>query len=139
MPPFPKPVHWENLSMKILVIDDNPAQGDGLAELFRHHGHKADWTICLTGAQALSSLSTYDVVVTDLIVKCISPRELLEGIEHLPGHPALVVLAPVPSNHPSLADIPPHARVLFEPTDPDEIVSTVESFTSTVVESTGAR
>jgi CheY-like chemotaxis protein len=87
--PSPKPIHWENLSMKILVIDDNPAQGDGLAELFRHHGHKADWTICLTGAQALSSLSTYDVVVTDLIVKCIPPRELLDGIEHLPGHPCV--------------------------------------------------
>jgi CheY-like chemotaxis protein len=86
--------------MKILVIDDNPAQGDGLAELFRHHGHKADWTVCLTGAQALSSLSTYDVVVTDLIVKCIPPRELLEGIEQLPGHPALVVLAPIPTYSP---------------------------------------
>jgi CheY-like chemotaxis protein len=125
--------------MKILVIDDNPAQGDGLAELFRHHGHKADWTICLTGAQALSSLSTYDVVVTDLIVKCIPPRELLEGIQQLPGHPALVVLAPVPSNHPSLADIPPHARVLIEPIDPDEIVAAVEKFAPRAVESTGAR
>jgi CheY-like chemotaxis protein len=123
--------------MKILVIDDNPAQGDGLAELFRHHGHKADWTICLTGAQALSSLSTYDVVVTDLIVKCIPPRELLDGIEHLPGHPALVVLAPVLPTHPSLADIPPHARVLFEPTDPDEIVSAVESLAPAI--STGVR
>jgi hypothetical protein len=79
----------------------------------------------------------YDVVVTDLIVKCISPRELLEGIEQLPGHPALVVLAPVPPNHPSLADIPPHARVLFEPTDPDEIVSAVESLAPAM--STGAR
>jgi CheY-like chemotaxis protein len=125
--------------MKILVIDDNPAQGDGLAELFRHHGHRADWTVCLTGAQALSSLGTYDVVVTDLIVKCLPPRELLEGIQQLPGHPALVVLAPVPSNHPSLADIPSHARVLIEPIDPDEIVSAVESFTPAVVESTGAR
>jgi CheY-like chemotaxis protein len=125
--------------MKILVIDDNPAQGDGLAELFRHHGHKADWTICLTGAQALSSLSTYDVVVTDLIVKCLPPRELLEGIQQLPGHPALVVLAPVLSNHPSLSYIPPQAKVIFEPADPDEIVSAVESLASTVVESTGAR
>lgn len=125
--------------MKILVIDDNPAQGDGLAELFRHHGHKADWTVCLTGAQALSALRTYDVVVTDLIVKCLPPRELLEGIQHLPGHPALVVLSPVLPTHPSLAVIPPHAKVLFEPTDPDEIVSAVESFAPTVVSSTGAR
>jgi CheY-like chemotaxis protein len=125
--------------MKILVIDDNPAQGDGLAELFRHHGHKADWTICLTGAQALSYLSTYDVVVTDLIVKCIPPRELLEGLQHLPGNPALVVLAPVPPNHPLLEAIPSHARVIFEPADPEEIVSTVESVTSTVTVSTGAR
>jgi hypothetical protein len=60
-------------------------------------------------------------------VKCISPRELLEGLQHLPGNPALVVLAPVPSNHPLLADVPAHARVLIEPIDPDEIVATVES------------
>jgi CheY-like chemotaxis protein len=125
--------------MKILVIDDNPAQGDGLAELFRQHGHKADWTVCLTGAEALSSLGTYDVVVTDLIVKCLPPSELMEGIERLPGHPAVVVLAPITPSHPSFQAIPSHARVLFEPTDPDEIVSAVESFAPTVVASTGAR
>jgi DNA-binding response OmpR family regulator len=125
--------------MKILVVDDNPAQGDGLAELFRHHGHKADWTVCLVGAQALSSLSTYDVVVTDLIVKCVSSLELLEGLEKLPGHPALVVLAPVTPNHPLLEAIPSHAKVIFEPTDPDEIVSIVESLASGTAISTGAR
>jgi DNA-binding response OmpR family regulator len=124
--------------MKILVIDDNPAQGDGLAELFRHHGHKADWTVCLTGAQALSSFGPYDVVVTDLVVKCISPRELLEGIQNLPGNPALVVLAPVPPNHPLLKDIPANAWILIEPIDPDEIVAAVEKFAPRTVESTGA-
>jgi hypothetical protein len=47
------------------------------------------------------------------------------------------VLAPVLPTHPSLADIPPHARVLFEPADPDEIVSAVESLAPAM--STGAR
>lgn len=112
--------------MKVLVVDDNPTQADALVDWLVQNGHQADWTVCLTGAQAKFMLKRYDVVVTDLVVECRDSATLMEGLSRLPGPPGLVVLAPVPPGHPLLSFVPAGALVLHEPVEPECILEAIK-------------
>jgi DNA-binding response OmpR family regulator len=62
--------------MRVLVISDRAAHGDGLAEYLRTRGLECHWTVCLMGAKALSSLKPFDAVVSELILECLQPSAL---------------------------------------------------------------
>lgn len=111
--------------MRILVVDDEPVQGEGLAQYLTDHGHEADWVVCLIGALGCMRLRHYDVIVTDLMIKCIGPRQLIDGLRAAPGPPTLVALTAAPEGDPVLDVLPPGTIVLHKPVDPERVLHVV--------------
>jgi DNA-binding response OmpR family regulator len=112
--------------VRILVIDDEPVQGEALAEYLCLHGHHADWTVCLTGALALMRLRRYDTVVTDLMLACVSANRLIEGLRSVPHPPAIIALTGLPLQDPVVKGLPAGVPVFQKPMDPEVILAAIE-------------
>src|SRR5437763_2657116 len=79
---------------KYLVVDDNRAIAENVAEILRDHG--ADVTIADGGPQALqlARRSRFDALVTDMRMPVMSGARLVHEVRRVdPGLPAIVVTA----------------------------------------------
>src|SRR5437764_2812824 len=79
---------------KYLVVDDNRAFAENVAEILRDHG--ADVTIADGGPQALqlARRSQFDALVTDMRMPVMNGAQLVHQIRRVdPGLPAIVVTA----------------------------------------------
>jgi len=79
---------------KYLVVDDNRAFAENVAEILRDHG--ADVTIADGGPQALqlARRSRFDALVTDMRMPVMSGARLVHEIRRVdPGLPAIVITA----------------------------------------------
>ena len=80
-------------SLSILLIEDDPALGDSLNEYLEDKGHSVTWLRDERSLDAVS-LSSFQVVVLDLILQYIPGEEILEKIRHeAPQLPVLVLTA----------------------------------------------
>lgn len=113
---------------RILIIDDDPVHGDGLVEYFRLQGYDAEWTVCLVGALAHMAIRKYDVIVTDLVVACLSPAKLINGLLSGPNTPkAIVVMTQLSPGDDKLAVVPPGIPIIHEPVDPEQLLEVVKA------------
>lgn len=112
--------------MRVLVIDDEPVQGEALAEYLRMRGHHADWTVCLAGALALMRLRRYDTVITDLMLSCVNVDKLVEGLRGVRHPPAIIALTGLPPDDPAVRGLPPGVPVFQKPVDPGVILAAIE-------------
>jgi CheY-like chemotaxis protein len=77
-----------------LIVDDNQAFAENLAEIIRDHGDEA--AIATSGAHALSCLKTtrFDALVTDMKMPVMGGAQLVHEVRRVdPGLPAIVVSA----------------------------------------------
>ncbi len=66
--------------MRILLVEDDPALGDGLAVGLRQMGYAVDWLQDGVRAEAALATTPYDVVVLDLGLPRMGGHELLRRI-----------------------------------------------------------
>jgi CheY-like chemotaxis protein len=111
--------------MRVLVIDDNPVQADGLCLWLADRGVEADWTPCLQGALGRLKLRRYDAAVVDLVVPCCTTRELVAGLLAAPHAPPLVAFTGLAPGDPALRALPPGTPVVFKPADPADVLAAV--------------
>ena len=52
--------------MKILLVEDDPLLGEGVADAFKYQGHVVEWACSGQQALTLAQGSVFDVVVLDL-------------------------------------------------------------------------
>ncbi len=79
---------------RYLLIDDNPAFADNLAEIIADSGHEA--VVAESGARALelAAVTRFDVVVSDMRMPRMSGAEVVRRLRDLdPGLPAIIVSA----------------------------------------------
>ncbi|HET9450273.1 MAG TPA: response regulator, partial [Aggregicoccus sp.] len=79
---------------RFLLLDDNRAFAENLAEILEDSGHEA--TVVTSGEEALAAARErrYDALLTDMRMPVMSGAELVHRIRSVdPGLPALVVTA----------------------------------------------
>jgi len=79
---------------RFLLVDDNAALGENLAEILRDAGHEV--SLALTGKEGLELLfrTRYDALITDMRMPVMSGAQLLMGMRAIdPGMPAIVITA----------------------------------------------
>jgi two-component system, NarL family, nitrate/nitrite response regulator NarL len=65
-------IRGELMSIRILVVDDNPTVRDGLRHLLESHG---DWEVCGEAADGIEAIEKYRQLRPDLLVVDVSmPR-----------------------------------------------------------------
>ena len=71
------PVELMGISIRVLIVDDDEAHAQAVAESLRRVGY--DCTVANSGARAASLIEsqTYDVVVTDLMMDDLDGLEIL--------------------------------------------------------------
>ncbi|HLL22141.1 MAG TPA: sigma-54 dependent transcriptional regulator [Kofleriaceae bacterium] len=80
------------MSLRVLVVDDEPALRFALAEMLGDRGH--DVLEAADGAQALAQLADVDVVVTDLAMPGLDGIGLVREVRRrAPGVPVIVLTA----------------------------------------------
>jgi DNA-binding response OmpR family regulator len=108
---------------RVLVIDDDIATGDGLAELLRRRGWEAAWVTCAVAAMKHWQLRPAGAVLLDWVLPtcpaCPSTGHLLRWFLSREAPPRVVVLTGLPGELPGL---PPGTPVLHKPADPEDIV-----------------
>jgi DNA-binding response OmpR family regulator len=113
--------------MRILVVDDNVVQAEGLAEFLARHGHETSWAPCLQGALGRMRLRHYDVAVMDLMLPCCGVETLIEGMRTAPHAPFLIAFTALAEGDPTLALLPPGTPVVHKPADPEEVLRALEA------------
>ncbi len=62
--PSDAPYGAENLSMRLLLLEDDPLLGEGLRDFLRAEGHVVEWCTTLSSAQALGD-EPFDALLVD--------------------------------------------------------------------------
>ena len=108
--------------MRVLIVDDNPAEADALCQYFLDRVSYAEWTACTTSAAARARLSPFEVVVTDLLFRCCTPEEVLANLMGMPSRPRILILTALREDDPILKAVPRGIRVLHAPATAEQIL-----------------
>ncbi len=80
--------------LKILVVDDEPDYCNVMKVILTAKGHLTDCTVSGAGALELMSQSSYDLVITDLMMPEMDGRQLLQEIKtQYPGTEVIMLTA----------------------------------------------
>lgn len=79
---------------RVLIVEDHPFQCRSLAALFESVGH-FEVDIAWDGASALQRLaaSSFDLLLTDLMMPHMDGIQLIQALAHLPSPPALALMS----------------------------------------------
>jgi two-component system OmpR family response regulator/two-component system alkaline phosphatase synthesis response regulator PhoP len=84
----------QNLSKRILVVDDEPFVCDAVKMMLTFDGHQVDTANAAKEALAMFDKGKYDVVITDYAMPSMKGDELATAIKQVaPGQPIVMVTA----------------------------------------------
>ena len=87
-------LHEERVVARYLLIDDNVAFADNLAEILSDGGHEAVVAACGASALELAATSRFDAVISDMRMPHMNGAEVIRRLRRLdPGLPAIIVSA----------------------------------------------
>jgi CheY-like chemotaxis protein len=117
--------HGPNAGVKILVVDDEPAIRDSIAELLEAEGYRVDAVGRAEEALAVLRRERPALVLVDLVMPRMTGAELVAAVRADPALSSVPVVLmtaalPAPGERPVAAD-----GILRKPFDIDDLLGTV--------------
>ena len=120
-------------SLRVLVVDDEPAIGGFLKRTLTDHGHTVDYASSGFEVVDRTDLDTYDLLLLDMKMPGIDGAELFDHLRHLPGDIAskVLFLTGDPANIATQEFIErTGSPVLGKPFTLEQLLDTVDRFTA---------
>lgn len=115
--------------MKVLVIDDEPAMLEGIANRLTAHGLAV--SACTNGAQAIDVLSgdnSIDAVVSDVVMEGLVGTALLDAIHEARPDLPVIFMSSMPENRVRAA-VPGDYKFIRKPFDVTTLVDLIDRVT----------
>jgi CheY-like chemotaxis protein len=120
--------------MRVLVVDDNPANLDLMLYLLRSFGHKAEGKTDATAAIASARSGNFELVLADILIPGMDGYEFARSLKadaRLTSTPLVAVTALAMPVDRERADEAGFDGYITKPIDPRTFVSQVEAFLRT--------
>jgi len=114
--------------MKILIVEDELALGEAVAERVRREGHVVDWFTTLGEARSALAGTSYDFLVLDLGLRDGNGRSLLREIRATRSTLAILITTAFDQISDRIAGLSDGADdYIVKPYDLDELIARIEA------------
>lgn len=79
--------------MRVLIIEDDPAQGDALRKTLKAEGFAVEWVVTFAGAEEIIRLYKFDCILLDIALPDGNGEAILRSVKNRSDRTPIIVLA----------------------------------------------